>query len=137
MIRRRAPKNQIYRLTVMHKGKTVVCDCLYDSGCTLREPFSGKPTVVMEKGAASSFSVYLQHENTENATGGSLRFIPFRSLGGKGLLPAFLPERMAVSDGEKERDITGCYLAVSERLTSGEYVALMGTDIGDLLAEGR
>ena len=135
--RRRAPKNRMYRLTVVHGDKTVMCDCLYDSGCTLREPFSGKPAVVMEKGAASPFSPCLQYENIENVTGGTLRWIPFRSLGGEGLLPAFLPERMVVSYGRKERDITGCYLAVSEQLTNGEYVALVGTDIGDLLTEGR
>ncbi len=135
--RRRAPLNRMCRLMVAHGDKTVVCDCLYDSGCTLREPFSGKPAVVMEKGAASPFSSCLQYENTESSAYGSLRFVPFRSLGGEGLLPAFLPERMTVSYGGKERDISGCYLAVSEQLTNGEYVALVGTDIGDLLTEGR
>ena len=127
-VRRRAPENRLYRLTVSHQGKTVVCDCLYDSGCTLREPFSALPVVVMEQQVA--VSLFPAKEDVK------IRYIPFRSLGGEGLLPAFRPEKMVFSHKGKSWDMSGCYLAMSERLFQEEYTALVGTDMGDRMTEG-
>ncbi len=134
--RRRAPQNRRYQLRVRHRNKTVVCTCLYDSGSTLREPFSGSPAVVIDRVAAEGILPPGWPPQTADYTGGHFRFIPFRTLSGDGLLPSFQPDSMAVVGANgKPVDISGSYLAVCDHLGSGEYVALMGTDIGDLMTE--
>lgn len=134
--RRRAPKNRRYQLRVQNRGKTVVCTCLYDSGSTLREPFSGSPAVVIDRAAAEGLLPPEWPPETGGHTGGHFRFIPFRTLSGEGLLPAFRPEYMAVvGESGKSLDVSGSFLAVCDQLGSGEYTALVGTDIGDLMTE--
>ena len=135
-MRRRAPRNRYYRLLLRYRGKSLVCRCLYDSGSTLREPFSGKPAVLIDRKAAEPILPSGFGSDTPSADS-KIRFVPFRTLGGEGLLPAFEPQYMEISDGEgRVQDITGSYLAVCESLGHGEYTALVGTDIGDLLTEG-
>lgn len=135
--RRRAPKNRQYQLRLRHQGKTLVCSCLYDSGSTLREPFSGRPAVVMDRAAAEGVLPTEWPPETASLSADRFRFVPFQTLNGEGLLPAFQPEQMAIigSDGSA-RDITGSYLAICDSLGDGEYTALVGTDIGDLITEG-
>ncbi len=133
--RRRAPQNRRYQLRLRHRGKTVVCTCLYDSGSTLREPFSGRPAVVMDRSAAAGL-LPPEWPPSDAAAHGHFRFIPFQTLSGEGLLPAFQPEYMAVvgADGTP-RDISGSYLAICDSLGHGEYTALIGTDVGELMIE--
>ncbi len=131
--RKKVPRGGKYTLFLRHGGKNVVCSCLYDTGCTLKEPFSGKPAAVIDAVAAKDILPVGWQQRDTDATAVKLRFIPFKSLGGEGLLPAFQPEYMAIADeGGAKKDITGSFLAVSEGLLNGEYVALVGTDIGDL-----
>lgn len=134
-MRRRAPQNRQYRLVLRYRGKSVVCRCLYDSGSTLREPFSGKPAVLIDRRAAEPI-LPPEFGSTDSSANAKMRLVPFRSLGGEGLLPAFQPQYMEIcgTDG-RTVDITGSYLAVCDSLGHGEYTALVGTDIGDLLTE--
>lgn len=130
LARRRVPRGGEYTLTVRHGGQEMVCTCLYDSGCTLKEPFSGKAAVVVEAGAIRRLLPAAWNESMLSAKG---RLIPFKTLSGEGLLPAFVPQYMTITSKEgKKRNVTGSYLAVSERLENEEYMALIGTDIGDL-----
>ncbi len=133
LTRRRMPRGGRYTLSLRHRGKEVICPCLYDTGCTLKEPFSGKPAAVMDASAAKALLPSGWQQEGEAAADAKTRFVPFKSLSGAGLLPAFQPEYMAITDENgRRRDITGSYLAISEGLGNDEYVALIGTDIGDL-----
>ena len=135
-MRRRAPKNRYYRLLLRYRGKSLVCCCLYDTGSTLREPFSGKPAVLIDRKAAQPI-LPPDFDGVSPSANGKMRFVPFHSLGGDGLLPAFEPQYMEIADENgRAQDITGSFLAVCESLGHGEYTALVGTDIGDLLTEG-
>lgn len=136
LTRRKIPRGGKYTLVLRHRGKEVVCSCLYDTGCTLKEPFSGKPAAVIDALAVDGL-LPADWQTAGAAVQEKIRFVPFKSLNGEGLLPAFQPEYMALSDDSgKRRDITGSYLALSEQLGNSEYTALVGTDIGDLLTEG-
>lgn len=132
-----APKNRTYTLTVRDGGRDIVCSLLYDSGCTLREPFSGKPALVIDRTAAARLLPRDFTEDTALARDKRFRLIPFETVGGEGVLPAFCPAFMQIRDRQGNAwDISGSYLAISEKLQNSEYAALCGTDIGDLL-EGR
>ena len=64
-----------------------------------------------------------------------LRMVPFQSVGGDGLLPAFQVKKVRISgSGRPSKDITGVYIALTPELGRGEYEALFGGDIGDFLA---
>lgn len=137
LTRRKAPRNRRLTLRISHGGKTLVCDCLYDSGCTLKEPFSGKPAAVIDATAAAGILPHDWQTERDAATAAVTRWIPYRALGGEGLLPAFRPQRMELVNGAQRRDVSGCFLAVAPQLGDGEYVALVGTDLGDLTEGGR
>lgn len=131
-LRRRAPAGRCYTVQVFHDGRRVRFLCLYDSGNHLTEPFTNRPVLVAERVVISELlPVPASAEELETADA-AWRLIPYDTLGGTGLLPAFLPERVTVKAGGTERQVD-CYVAVCDRLGRGEYRGLLGTALGDQL----
>ncbi len=131
--RRKIPLGGRYSLEISHRNVRIVCPCLYDTGCTLKEPFSGKPAALIDQSAARRLLPDGWQAGID-AVSHKMRLIPFKGVDGEGALPAFVPQTMAVTDEKgRRRDITGSYLAVGKVEGNGEFVALIGTDIGDLL----
>ena len=146
--RKKAPLGKEFRVLVTCGGATASLRVLYDSGNSLTEPFSGSPVMVARREALDGLLPAEVHEalrqpatvrggeaGTATAVKSRLRLVPFRSVGGEGLLPAFRPEHMTVvaSDGTG-RDITGAFVAVTDAIGRGEYDGLIGSDIADALA---
>ncbi len=125
-LRRRIPSGSLYQITVEQNGRSVTLTCFYDSGNQLTEPFSGCPVVVAERKALSTL-------DGSNATVADLppgwRVIPFESVGGDGLLPAFLPQKLILSTSGKRMTVEGCYIALCEQLGHEEYQALIGPSL--------
>ncbi|MBO5797540.1 MAG: sigma-E processing peptidase SpoIIGA, partial [Clostridia bacterium] len=93
--RRRAPVGQHFRLRVGFAGQTVEIPALYDSGNALAEPFSGSPVAVADYAAvAALLTPAWSPEQTAPPPGA--RLIPFSSVGGRGVMPAFCPDRLTV-----------------------------------------
>ncbi len=135
--RRTAPENRVYTLTIQENGKQLVCSLLYDSGCTLKEPFSGRPALVIDRSAVQSLLPHGWTKDVRTARDCGMRLIPFETVGGEGVLPAFCPKCMYITDRKGGRwDVTGSFLAVSDALGHAEYTAICGTDIGDILERG-
>ena len=129
--RRRAPTQRDFVVRLSQDNRTVQVRCLYDSGNHLTEPFSNQPVLVVERAAIERFvSVPSVDALPPN---GRWRVVPFDSLGGSGMLPAFKPQSVAVFVGREERTVSDCYVAVCERLGRGEYQGLIGTSLGDRL----
>lgn len=159
---KKQPKNRDYRLLIDCGGGTAGVRALYDTGNGLTELFSGSPVVVVRYAAiASVLPPALQQALRTQASGwktgedagdeeaapavgdtavrtavrSRLRLVPFQSVGGNGLLPAFQPAHITVvAQNGASRDITGAYVAVCDTLGRGEYEALIGSDIADLFA---
>ena len=109
---------------VEHRGATARLYLKADTGNALREPFSGLPVVVCRAESlgntvpqeAAAFAKAGTVEESPTAQG--LRLIPFESVGGAGVLPAFRPERVTV---EKTGQLLPCYIALLNRkLPAGE-----------------
>lgn len=150
-IRKKAPVNREYRLLLDGGAGTVELRALYDTGLHLTEPFSGKPVIVVRQSAiysrlppvlqeALSVREYPDFHRGASETGATqavatrLRMLPYQTVGGKGLLPAFQAQKAVITGrGEVDRDITGVYIALVQELGRGEYEALFGCDIGDFL----
>lgn len=131
-MRRRAPKECLYRVRLSYGDKKVVFPCLYDSGNHLVEPFSGWPVLVVERGVAEELLTVPPTVEDLPADGG-WRLIPYDTLGGNGLLPAFIPAEAAVVTRDGTQRLPPCYVAVCERLGRGEYNGLMGSTLGEEL----
>ncbi len=131
--RRRAPAGRCFHLHITYGHRTRAVPCLYDSGNHLTEPFSGRPVVVLERGEATwLLPVPGSAEDIPTSPGeAGWRVVPFDSLGGRGLLPAFVPTAIEVDTPTGRRRLPPCYVAVCDRLGSGEYRALMGSAMGE------
>ncbi len=119
LTRHRQPASLEYVVTVDDGNGECECRALYDTGLHLREPFSDRPVIVVRRDA-----VKLTVPETR------LRMIPYHTVGGTGLLPAFVPRRVTVrARGTPPQDITGVYVALSDTENYGDYAALIGADV--------
>ncbi len=128
-------------ITVENQGDQVRLYAKADTGNSLREPFSGLPVLVCQ---AESLGETVPPEllslldakappSPENP--GNLRLIPFESVGGAGILPAFRPERVTVV---KTQQKLACYIGVShQKLSAGQFDALYNPDLFPELREHR
>ncbi len=122
---------RLYRLRIEHQGASVELTAKADTGNALREPFSGLPVVVCQADAVTAVTPAAAQGFLETGAapgpGDGLRLVPYESLGGAGVLPAFRPER--VIDVKTGRELP-CYLALhKQRLSSGQFAALYNPDL--------
>ena len=125
--RRKVPSGQGFRLRVEYKDKVVEIPTLFDSGNRLVEPFSGLPVAVADYRVLASLLGPLWAPERATPPPGA-RLIPFSSVGGRGYLPAFCPDRLSVLGPAGARDISGVYVAVSGPL-GADYGALIGPEL--------
>lgn len=105
------------KLTVSNLGHTRAIYAKADTGCGLREPFSGLPVIVCERKALGDLAP---------GEGGPMRLVPYGSLGGSGLLYSFKPDRVT---GPKGIELQ-CYIGMTDApLSSGQYSALFNPDM--------
>lgn len=122
--------HQSRRFLVEQNGKSVQIWARADTGNTLREPFSGLPVLVCTPSALGEAVpaglAGLLERGEPPGPGSSLRLVPFESLGGSGVLPAFRPERVLCLP---EKEPVSCYVALWERgFAAGPYQALYNPD---------
>lgn len=117
----------LYRVTAVWRGWTFVFTAMYDSGNGLTEPFSGAPVIVVAEKAVTGW------DNGDPP----YRVIPYRTADGEGVYRAFCPERLTVTAGRRQADISGVWLAVAPQLNQGEIHAVLGTAVAENLTEER
>ena len=112
------------RVKIEHNGKSAEAIAFLDTGNRLTEPFSGFPVLIADRKSVAA--VIPDEFDTETSAG--VRLIPYSSLGGDGLLRAFLPDSVTVSTKEKSVTATNVYVAVTDRK---DNAALINPDILD------
>ncbi len=133
LTRRRAPRQHTFTVEITEGERAVSFLCLYDTGNHLVEPFSGFPVLVIERDVAEGLRSI--PESVESVPPGEgWRLIPYETVGGGGLLPAFIPSKITVHTPKAPYILRDCYVAVCPRLGRGEYRGLMGTALGENLA---
>ncbi len=97
-------------------GKEVSFNALIDSGCRVREPFSGEYVIIAERSCVNGipFKEFSQ------------RIIPFDSLGGSGVLHGMRVEEVKI-DGKEITD--GVYIGVCDGVLKGEVKAIVPFEI--------
>lgn len=125
---RSEPSSSYRRVIVEHQGGRVELFCKVDTGNDLREPFSGLPVLVAERACVEALlpkavKGYLSH----SPNGDGIRLIPYSTLGGPGLLPAFRPSRITEKKSGKPLN---CFLAVFDgSLSASGYSALINPEL--------
>ena len=136
------PPAQRLQVEVTVNGRSKTLGAMVDSGNLLREPFTGWPVVVCGVDELEGllepelFSLLWQNAPPQQLAPWSPRFLPYDSVGGEGLLPAFLGQRLHIlSQDGAQAVVEQFYLAVSPRpvgtpgcplLLSPELLSLSG-----------
>ncbi len=104
------------------KCRVVICsgtaaaetEGIVDTGNTLHEPFSGECVIVGNRELFGSFPELVQAEKQESGmlSGRSIRLVPYRTIEGEGLLPAFKPEKITVISGGRSYNVSA-YVALN------------------------
>lgn len=139
LIRRRAAAKTLYDVTVYFRSASVTCRALLDTGNHLTDGLEGRPVIVAELSAVSAlFDEKEKRWLKENSLGADppdslrtvLRLIPCRSVSDSGLLLAFLPEKVVISDGKTTCETAFAAVGVTTReLSAGEYRALLNATL--------
>lgn len=116
IIDKKTAKSEIYKIQIIKNRTSMTFNGKIDTGCNLKEPFSGSPVIIAEKSL-------LDEKVLSEA---DYRIIPFSSLGGKGTLSAFKCDEIYINSKKSEKEI---YIAVCENLITGEIKCLIGNNI--------
>lgn len=138
LLRRRAPDNRVYDLQIELNGKSLQTKALLDTGNSLSDCFSDTPVILLEYARAKTLlppelcAFFRKRPSGLNAPPGAaalgFRLIPYHSVGGTGLLPAFRPQRVLIQDAHNRFETVDVLVAVvNDRLAAGEYGALLNT----------
>ncbi len=89
------------KLTIHFGGKCVTISSLCDTGCTLCDPISGAPAVIISPKIAK---VLLSKE----ISGNKYRPLPFTTIdNSKGILDGFIPDKLIIDDNEITNSVIG------------------------------
>ena len=126
MLRQGRRQSQICEVTLHIGEKAFQVLALVDTGNGLTDPLSGEPVSVIDPGCAEQ----ILGEEKESV---KIRYIPYRTVGGEGVMPVFRVGQMEVSlekEGEKfqaQRPLIGiCEGNVSEQ---EDYQMILNPDI--------
>lgn len=126
--RRKILRDRIGRnLSIYINGKRCDMKAIIDTGNTLSDPITGMPVIVCEYDEIKGILPFAEGEDlVERMTEAKMkvRLIPFTSVGTqKGLMPAFMPDRVKIDSFEAKK----CIVGISEgKLSDNEdYHALL------------
>ena len=107
---------QVCTVTLRSGGSETVFQALADTGCAVKEPFSGEYVIIAERSCLNAL-----HPAAQPA-----RVIPFNSLGGSGILHGVKAEQILIDGKEISPDI---YIGICENVLKGDIKAIVPYDI--------
>lgn len=130
-----------YTVEITINGQTSSLKGFLDTGNMLYDCFSECPVIIAKKkyihnSAIPNFSFAGGEKGLKQLDGSvnlpenlkGFRLIPYCVVGSKGVLPAFKPDGVVISDGKTEYKPDCCLVALSDEQT-GEWEALLGKNI--------
>ena len=139
MIGKQENQSTLCTLQITMDHKTVSCTARIDTGNSLVEPFSHAPVAVVEYEILQSILDMAMQEAMRSSIGAGtaqppvtagIRMVPFHSIAGQGVLPAFRPDECIVDCGKQKMKANQVYIAVCrQKIGSGEFSALLNPDL--------
>lgn len=107
---------QVCNVEIFFGSSRAAFCALIDTGCEVKEPFSGLPVIIAER---SCFETNPLEDN-------KFRLIPYSSLGGKGILKGFRPARVTIDGKEIANDL---YVGLCEDVLKGDIKSVVPYEI--------
>lgn len=123
--RSRSPINTVFICNVFYNGVEYQLKAFLDTGNRLTDYFTSSPVIVADKRLfESAFTEALEDAEKFNEKG--LRYIFCDTLGGGGVLPAFMSESVHIKGTDYDFTATSVTVALTEKkLLGGEYDAIL------------
>ena len=97
---------QMFKVDIMHHGKTWELNAYWDSGNLLVDPYNGKPVNILQEKLAKQ--IFTEQNDY-------VRLIPYCSLGNvNGLLSVYNAEKMYIYQGEKRLEVKPAVFGIAE-----------------------
>lgn len=115
------------RLKITYGENSVTLTALVDTGHSLIDALSQREVIIIEKSLALRLCEKIPDSVTvpsEQAPNG-FRLIPYSVVGGGGLLPAFLPDKVELIEDKKSTEIREVLLGVSESPLGEDYKGIV------------
>lgn len=120
-----------YRIEIVDGDCRITLRALLDSGHSLTEHFTGAPVIIVRADAIAPLQHMYDPADIHAANAARIRYIPYSSIGGEGVLAAFRPKMVMLHADGKAIDISGAWIAATVMLARGEYEALIGPALAD------
>ncbi|MBQ5399499.1 MAG: sigma-E processing peptidase SpoIIGA [Ruminococcus sp.] len=111
LFKNRASAQSVHSIKFIYDGKEYNFLAKADSGCNVKEPFSGSSVIICEK---SAIDTELKTEKK--------RIIPFESLGGKGIIYGFKADEIYIDDKKCHEEV---YIGLCEGIFETEIKGLV------------
>ena len=115
------------KLKITYNEKSIVLTALVDTGHSLIDVLTERDVIIIERKLAMQLTEILptinKINNVELPRG--FRLIPYSVVGGHGLLPAFIPDRVELLEGNNKREISSTMLGVSEEPLGEDYKGII------------
>ncbi len=134
-------KDSFYDVEITKGSKSIKCRALLDTGCGLKDVFSGNSVIIVEEQLALSL---IPNRITVPDIGGDIydgvgltaqgmRLIPYSSVGARGMMQAFCVDKAVISQGKKQSVCENITVAMGKEKLTGDYCALIGEELASLL----
>ena len=107
---------EIADVTINYCNKDINVRCKFDSGCNVKEPFSGSDVIIVEKKALDDINVPNE----------KMRIIPFESLGGDGIIYGFKANDVYINNTRVNKEI---YVGICNNIFKNNILGLVPTNI--------
>ena len=112
---------EIHRITVStERINRLTFESALDTGCNLKEPFSGLPVILTEE---SIFDTTGINEN-------KLRVIPYSTAAGSDIILGFKPDSIEIDGKSIDK---GCYIGICKNKLKGEVKSIMGSELLEVI----
>lgn len=137
-MKRPLASSKFYRISVKGENTAVVLKALLDTGHALTDVFSDLPVIVAEYEAVKSiipedareyFKMQNGIETVPDALKSRIRLIPYKSVGGSGLLPGFIVCDTEIIYRDYTSIVKKAIIAVNAASVGDGYNALISNDL--------
>ena len=123
-----APIAKRCNLIIRIEPNEIKITAMVDTGHSLTDSLTDRPIIIIDKQTAKrllDFVPTLAHATSNDFKVKGFRAIPYSSVGGHGLLPAFEPDKLEVEVNGKTTAIARPILAISEEPLGEDYNAII------------
>ncbi len=129
--RKQAYNGKRCKVNIFLKDKKADATVLVDTGHSLTDSLTGRSVIIVEESIAKRLFGILP--TPELAALGEefkgFRLIPYKSVGGVGLLTAFVADKIAIALENSQKEITSPLIAISKERLGEDYKGILSPDI--------